>query len=684
MKRLILPLILAGSFLLLYLLTLTQVHTYDALSYILDVDRKPWPELFHPHHLAYGPLGALIRAAATAFGWQGSAGVLLQAANALAGAAGVALFARVAETELRHTAAPAAWYRTLLAGLGAVLLGSAYAFWYYAVEVEVYTIAALFLIAALGLMLELTRRPGLALAVALGVVHGLAVLFHQTNVLLSVPALAALWYGTYQSSSSQFAVRSSGGRSQEAGDGVQGDERARPLVLLMAYGLPLALIVGAGYLGVGLGVSGFRTWGDLFGWAAGYATTGWWGGAVDQNKLVLLGQGLSHTIAAAGGGLIGLALLGLLGSHLRGLFTLPRATPAVLLSWLLVYGAFFLWWEPENIEFWIASLPPAILLVLLTITNAPTADWRPRWLAPTVLALLGVIMLVVNGGAIARRGDPTRDLQRVIAQATAAIAAPGDLIIAPDGLQELYLPYYEDRDQVFSLNQAMTASDLDWPAACGLLQERVATALASGYAVVLTADALFPPPAPPGEPPAPIERFGLTPEEVGACYEPFLAMAEPVSLGPGLPTAQRIPSAQEVADRAGWDFRRGAWGWRLTHATPISIGEPDGWVFTPAEDPFLSSPPLTIAPERYRTIAIRMAVTTTARDGQIFFLDANGQAAETRSIRFTLEPGPGAHTYELALDAALGWAGVITGLRLDPVGVGDGGAVTVEWIRLMP
>jgi hypothetical protein len=251
-------------------------------------------------------------------------------------------------------------------------------------------------------------------------------------------------------------------------------------------------------------------------------------------------------------------------------------------------------------------------------------------------------------------------------------------------LQELYLPYYEGRDQVFSLNQAMTASNLDWPAACALLQERVATALASGYAVVLTADALHPPPAPPGEPPAPIERFGLAPEEVGACYESFLAMADPASLGPGLPTAQRIPSAQEALAGAGWDFRRGTWGWRLTNATPISIGEPEGWVFTPAEDPFLSSPPLTIAPERYRTIAIRMATTTGARDGQIFFLDANGQADEARSIRFTLEPGPGAHTYELALNGDSGWAGVITGLRLDPVGVGDGGAVAVEWIRLIP
>ncbi len=156
----------------LYLLSLTQVHTFDALSYILDVDRKPWPELFHPHHLAYGPLGALIRSGAHALGWHGSAAALIQATNALAGAAGVALFARLAQ---RATG------RVDLAAAGALLLGSSYAFWYYAVEVEVYTIAALGLIIALALLLALLRSPSPALAAALGVAQGLAVLFHQTN-----------------------------------------------------------------------------------------------------------------------------------------------------------------------------------------------------------------------------------------------------------------------------------------------------------------------------------------------------------------------------------------------------------------------------------------------------------------------------------------------------------------------
>jgi hypothetical protein len=172
----------------IYLLTLSDVHTYDALSYILDVEHKPWRELFHPHHLAYGPLGALANRSAALLGWQGGAERPLQVTNALAGAVGVALFAVLVARQGEGQRLPAAL-------LAALLLGSSYAYWYYAVEVEVYTIAAVLLIVALGLMGAIARNPRPGLATALGLVQGLALLFHQTNLLLSLPALVALYVG---------------------------------------------------------------------------------------------------------------------------------------------------------------------------------------------------------------------------------------------------------------------------------------------------------------------------------------------------------------------------------------------------------------------------------------------------------------------------------------------------------
>ena len=655
----------------LYLLTLTQVHTFDALSYILDIDRKPWPELFHPHHLAYGPLGALLRAVALLFGWRGSAALLIQTTNALAGAVGVTIFAGVVR---RATG------RVDLSVVGALLLGSSYAFWYYAVEVEVYTIACLFLILALALLSDLLHRPSLALAAALGLAQGFAVLFHQTNVLLSVPVAVALLAGGRRdegggSRSSSFILHPSSFILHPSSFILHPSS----FILLPAYLLPLALIVGGSYLWVGLGVSGFRSWAELSAWMEGYARTGWWGGTVDGSKIAGLGVGLSTAVTPPGWEILPLGLLVVLIVNLRGLRSAPRGLTWVLLAWLLTYGAFFLWWEPSNIEFWIASLPPFYLLILLAVSGQNAGG---RW-SVVALFVLGLAMFGINISAIHQRGDESTDLQRQMTNALATKSAPGDLLVVPDGLLELYLPYYAGRESVISLTQAMTASGSDWPAACGTLRGRVELALSSGYAVVAVGDALRPNPAPVGEPPSMMERFRLTPDQVADCYAPLSPMFQVARLGPGLPDYRRIAPSQELADGVGWDFRRGAWGWRGENIGPTDKSAA-GWVLTPGADPSLRSPPLTIDVSRYSAIELRIAASTMARDAQIFFLDADGQASEDRSLRVTLQPGPAMHTYRLDLRGVSGWGSRVSGLRLDPVGAGDGGGVTVESIRLLP
>jgi hypothetical protein len=97
-SRLIAAALFVGM-LFLYLPTLTRVHTFDALSYVTSVERKPWTELFHPHHLAYGPLGALALALGRALGYDGGAALPMQLVNAFAGALGVALFYVTAERQ---------------------------------------------------------------------------------------------------------------------------------------------------------------------------------------------------------------------------------------------------------------------------------------------------------------------------------------------------------------------------------------------------------------------------------------------------------------------------------------------------------------------------------------------------------------------------------------------------------
>jgi hypothetical protein len=634
----------------LYLATRTSVHTFDALSYILDVDRKPLRELFHPHHLAYGPLGALIRACLDLVGRDMSAEVPLQIVNSLAGAIGLGLWS---------VAALRAGAGRLATLAGALLIGWSYAYWYYAVEVEVYTIAALFLSAALILLVELGRRPRIDLALGLGLLQAAAVLFHQTNVLLSVPALLVFVPGMSRA--------------------IDSIDLRRRLLLIGAYAVPLLVLVGGAYLFVGVGVSGLSTWAALRAWMAGYTTTGWWGGPIGRDSWQDLGQGLSETLMQPGGAAVGLILLVLPAVRWKRLVDAPRRLVLACLAWLLVYGGFFFWWEPDNIEFWIASLPPFGLLLALAATPSGDGDRREHWPSAILLAL-ALVMLTVNTGTILRRGDATRDLQRVIAAALAERGAAGDLFLVPDGVLELYLPFYAQRDSVYSLNQALTAAAGDWPQACAAVQARIEQTLASGQRVLIAETAIRPVPAGPDEPATPLERFQLTPAQVEACYAPFAAMLAPLPLAADLPDYAYISNPAELLQADGWDFRRGDWGWRMRQAQ--DLGHTDaGWRMVPTVDPSIASPPFQFDTARYAAIEVRLAATTTARDAQLFLIDGQGQADEARSLRFTLEPGPAPHTYRLDLGTM---SGVWAGLRLDPVGSGSGGEVTLVWLRLVP
>ncbi|HEU5087921.1 MAG TPA: hypothetical protein VFT99_10765, partial [Roseiflexaceae bacterium] len=100
-------------------------------------------------------------------------------------------------------------------------------------------------------------------------------------------------------------------------------------------------------------------------------------------------------------------------------------------------------------------------------------------------------------------------------------------------------------------------------------------------------------------------------------------------------------------------------------------------------DASITSPLVWLDTARYRALEIRLANGTGARDAQLFFLGEDGRADEAHSVRWQLAPGGEATTYTLDLAQTPGWQGVVTRLRIDPVGVGDGGQVRVEWVRLV-
>lgn len=634
----------------LYLLTLTQVHTFDALSYVMSVERKPWTELFHPHHLAYGPFGSWMLALSRALGYDGGAALLMQLVNAAAGASGATLFYLTTRT---------ATGRNDVALPAALLLGVAYAWWYYAVEIEVYTLAALFLIACLALMTHQTPWTTHR-CLALGIAQGGAVLFHQTNVLLCVPvALSAL-------TDLRTTWNTNGPRAA--------------LGRWTGYAAALALVVASPYLYVMLVVSNFRTMEEMLAWLTEYARTGWWGGPLTGDTFTRLGAGLSDTLAQPGGYWFSLAFGGIAAwvwsrydrsrTGGQGYARSARVALAPLIAWLTTYGAFFAWWEPDNIEFWIASLPPACLLFAMAIAQA-----RP-WSAPiwTSLAIVGVLAWI-NYDSISRRGDPETDLQRLIARELAMRSAPADLLIVPDGLQELYLPYYERRENFLSLNQALFDSGGSWDGACAAIRNRIAVVQRAGAAVIIANEALHPPPRV-------LNRHGITQSQVDACFAPYRETLTDLAFAEPLPPYWRLPSATEMALMGGWNFEQDALGWQAFNITSERFD--GGWRLQPGVDPALISPILSLDAHQVIAVEIRMANGTRARDAQLFYAGADGALSEERSVRWELADTTDAMTYTIDLREAPGWRGTITRLRIDPVGIGDGGEIRIEWVRLHP
>ncbi len=647
------------AFLALYLATLTRVHTFDALSYVTSVERKPWSELFHPHHLAYGPLGAAMLVVGQALGYQGGAALPMQLVNAIAGAAGVALFYLVART---------ATGRSDPAAAAALLLGASYAYWYYAVEIEVYTFATLFLIICMALM----ARPGpwnARRCMALGLAQGGAVLFHQTNVLLSIPialiALANAW-------------RATTGREPA----VPRQRWSTVTGRWTYYAGALALAVGLPYMYVMLVISNFRTVEAMLAWLTEYARTGWWGSPFTLTTLAHLGTGLADSMAQPGGAWFWLTLGFIVLWAWSGRATWERGNTSDehrralhphlpwLIVWLITYGIFFAWWEPDNIEFWIASLPPALLLLALALSRAQ------RWGPPiwSVLAIAAA-MLWINAGAINRRGDPATDLQRLVARELAARSTPADLLIVPDGLLELYLPYYEQHENFLSLNQALFDNSGSWEAACAAIHDRIDTVQHAGAAVLIAAEALRPPPRL-------LARHHLDQQRIDACFARYRDTLIGLDLPPPLPAYVRLPAAMELATANGWTFRTDARGWRGAN---IAMQRFDGgWRFIPQVDPWLSSPLLNLDTRRVAAIEIRMAHTVQARDAQLFYAGTDGAITEEHSVRWELAATTETVTYTIDLRNAPGWSGTVTRLRIDPIGTGDGGEIRVEQVRLIP
>ena len=347
-------------FLLMAFRTLEQ--TGDSLTYATAI--KTGERLFHPHHLLFSPLARLVFLALRGWG--------LPVDGILAGQIHNASWAAVAVVALFYLTRR--WTgSTLLATAAALLLLSCQGFLLFASQVEVY-VPTLGCAALLLLILESGREtpPGLAWFAMSVATLSLLIFYHQSNVLFCLPlAVYLLW--------------------QEKKRGL----RTAALVVGLAGFFVLAVYIGV-YM---VQVPDPSPWG--FGqFCLRYALVEQWATPdnVSSQGVIsaMAAQAEAITLVASGARqgaayLVGILVLAVAAWNIT-MATRHRSTGAgraLLVIWLAIYYPFFIWWQPGQDEFFIITLLPLILLLVLMVNDLAHRSGS-SWMRP---ALAGVLLL---------------------------------------------------------------------------------------------------------------------------------------------------------------------------------------------------------------------------------------------------------------------------------------------------
>ncbi|MBN9384774.1 MAG: DUF2723 domain-containing protein [Chitinophagaceae bacterium] len=330
--------------------------------------------------------------------------------------------------------------------------------WFYCSNIEVYMPPLFFLISILYICMKpaLQRKDILPLAL----LYSLSILFHQANVLITPVIAWKLWASRKQTPFLPSAIR---------------------------IALISALLVGGLYVIIGWGVEGQSNFKDFYAWLRGYTLQSnyWfplafgtliraligWGHAIvgghfafrvaplqaminklffyhnldDEVYLVRnLPQGVALLLLLLTAALLATLLFLLIRVLLnaRTIFGKYGYLFIPLGMFLIIYTAFFFFWMPENLEFWIPQT--AVLWALLLGANRllpPLRIVKKYYLVPAGLTLL---LLIVNYvGSIHWMKDIENDSVYIKIKQVKQTASPGDIIILHDPwLLDDFLSYY--------------------------------------------------------------------------------------------------------------------------------------------------------------------------------------------------------------------------------------------------
>ena len=302
--------------------------------------------------------------------------------------------------------------------------------------------------------------------------------------------------------------------------------------------------------------------------------------------------------------------------------------------------------------------------------------WLGR--AAVVAAVAGALLLAWhNYPIVERRGDAADDLQRQLSARVHELTTPSDLILAPGGVMELYLPYYEGRPNVRTLNGVLFETNGDVDAALGRIAAYISQSLQAGLSVTVGREMMQ-------LPPEIFRRYDVPQARLDAFWKSYRTALQPAVIHAGETYFWRIPSATEVARDAGWRWQAFDWGWQATNVVGPAFDT--GWCFDPQPDPILQGPVLALDAADVEAVEVTLSTLAQGQVGQLFWAGEDGVFSDARSVQWPVEGDGQSHTYRVPLAGVTGWTGTVTKLRLDPIAAGDGTPATrtcVEELRLI-
>lgn len=409
---------------LVYLGTLTSRYAYDGIAYcgeiVLALSRGTWREVVHTSHLLFSVVAPFWVQLTGGLGAEVAVHTRLQLLQALLGAATIAALLALLR---RRVATP-------VAVGAAACVGCAYSFWRYTTDVEVYSLVALAVVAALAAALRAADAPTPINAAIAGLACSLATLGHLTSGLFAAATLPLLlaW-----APAQRFRI----GLSFSA-----------------AYAAVVGGVVGALVFGpAGAG----RPEGRL-GFLLGYMQEGGreqffgWPWRQIQASLATVAHALVAStpgwiVAAIAPAMLGLAAAALIAT--RGAGRGLRRAVVLAIAWLGTHTLFFFAWECHE-KYWIAALPEAALLLAVACDQG-LRRLAPGWRAAPAIALAAGLA-AANLPALRHDMAPEHNRALQVAQALRTATPPNAQVVV-SGLEpwrelKVYVPYFAERTPV--------------------------------------------------------------------------------------------------------------------------------------------------------------------------------------------------------------------------------------------